>query len=101
LDSDTVLYIADEQETRGYAIGFIVDESGRAIVVDVDNEIVSTGPEGWIFVLRDNVMYAAQKITSVKGHCKQRFHHSSFFGTFLATIRFRLTLICRLLVENG
>ena len=83
LDSDTVLYITDEQETNGYAVQFVVDESGRAIVVDVDSELVRTGIEGWIFVLRDNAMYAAQKITSVKGHCKQRFHHSSFFGELL------------------
>jgi hypothetical protein len=87
LDSDSVLYITDEQETRGYAVRFIVDESGRAVVVDVDNEVVRTGPEGWIFVLRDNIMYAAQKITTVKGHCKKRFHHSSFFGAFLIACR--------------
>lgn len=31
-------------------------------------------------MLRDNVIYGAQKITSVSGQSKQRFHHSSFFG---------------------
>lgn len=80
LDSDTVLYIADEKETNGYALDFIVDETGKARVIDADKELVRTGADGWIFVLRDNVLYGAQKITSVKGHCKQRFHHSSFFG---------------------
>jgi hypothetical protein len=48
--------------------------------VDVDGDPVQTGPDGWIFVLRDNELYAAQKVTSVSGHSKQRFHHSSFFG---------------------
>ena len=47
---------------------------------DVDGDPVATGSDGWIFVLRDNVVYGAQKITSVSGHLKQRFHHSSFFG---------------------
>jgi len=80
LDSDTVLYITNPEVTKGYALSFTADEFGRAKVFDVDGDVVTTGSEGWIFVLRDNVMYGAQKITSVSGHSKQRFHHSSFFG---------------------
>ena len=81
LDSDTVLYITDPEVTANYALTFLRDENGRGRVVDIDGDPVFTGPDGWIFVLRDNRMYGAQKITSVTGHhTKERFHHSSFFG---------------------
>jgi len=80
LDSDTVLYISNPDVTDGYALEIIAMEDGRGRVVDVDGEAVCTGIEGWIFVLRDNVMYGAEKITSITGLSKQRFHHSSFFG---------------------
>lgn len=80
LDSDTVLYISNPEVTKAYALHFKPDELGRCHVTDVDGDPVQTGPDGWIFVLRDNVMYGAQKITSVSGLSKQRFHHSSFFG---------------------
>lgn len=97
LDSDTVLYITNQEVTQGYALRFVVDDKEneaqklegdpseleqmtRGRVVDVDGDPVRTGIDGWIFVLRDNVFYGAQKITSVSGHSKQRFHHSSFFG---------------------
>jgi hypothetical protein len=80
LDSDTVLYITNPDITHGYSLNIIPDEKGRGLVLDVDGEKVKTGNEGWIFVLRDNVMYGALKITSISGHSKQRFHHSSFFG---------------------
>jgi len=92
LDSDTVLYISNPDVTQNYALQLqledtvIADDRGnkqvmrRGRVLDVDGDPVKTGPDGWIFVLRDNVMYGNQKITSVLGHSKQRFHHSSFFG---------------------
>jgi len=83
LDSDTVLYITDPEVTENYALTFVPDEHGRGRVVDPnDGTPIGTGPDGWIFVLRDNLFYGAQKITSVTaGHrSKQRFHHSSFFG---------------------
>ena len=79
LDSDTVLYITNPEVTEGYSLKIVTVE-GRARFVDVDGEIVRTGPEGWIFVLRDGVIYGAEKITSINGQSKQRFHHSSFFG---------------------
>ena len=80
LDADTVLYIANDDVTQGYALSFSSDDQGRGRVFDVDGDPVQTGQDGWIFVLRDNVMYGGQKITSVRGKSKQRFHHSSFFG---------------------
>jgi hypothetical protein len=80
LDSDTVLYIAKPEVTEGYSIDLLCCEDGRGRVIDVDGDPVLTGTEGWIFVLRDNVIHAAEKITSISGHSKQRFHHSSFFG---------------------
>ena len=80
LDADTVLYILNPEVTDGYFLEFISTEDGRGRVIDVDGDPVQTGPDGWIFVLRDNKMYGAQKVTSVSGHSKQRFHHSSFFG---------------------
>ena len=81
LDSDTVLYINNPEVTERYALNVMTEEgTGRGRVADVDNDPVRTGSDGWIFVLRDNVLYGAQKVTSVTGHSKQRFHHSSFFG---------------------
>jgi hypothetical protein len=80
LDSDTVLYITNPKVTDGYALDIVVGEDGRGRVIDVDGDPVLTGTDGWIFVLRDNIMYGAPKITSISGHSKQRFHHSSFFG---------------------
>mmetsp|Transcript_47561 Transcript_47561/g.136760 ORF Transcript_47561/g.136760 Transcript_47561/m.136760 type:complete len:732 (+) Transcript_47561:62-2257(+) len=80
LDSDTVLYITNPEVTEGYALDIVCNEEGRARIFDVDGRPVATGQEGWIFVLRDGVMYGAEKITSISGHSKQRFHHSSFFG---------------------
>lgn len=79
LDSDTVLYINNPQTTDGYALRIETVE-GRARFKDVDDELVKTGPDGWIFVLRDGIIYGAEKITSINGQSKQRFHHSSFFG---------------------
>jgi hypothetical protein len=78
LDSDTVLYINDVNVTNEYALSIEADVLGR--ILDVDGEPVKTGPEGWIFVLRDSVMYGARKVKSVSGIWKERFHHSSFFG---------------------
>lgn len=80
LDSDTVLYISKPEITEGYALDIVCNEEGRGKFIDVDGSPILTGQEGWIFVLRDNVMYGAEKITSITGHSKQRFHHSSFFG---------------------
>lgn len=80
LDSDTVLYINNPEVTAGYSLRIVTDSSGRASFVDVDGELARSGPDGWIFVLRDGIIYGAEKITSISGQSKQRFHHSSFFG---------------------
>ena len=82
LDSDVVLYITNPDVSAQYAIGVVANtETGQGLMVDNDGDPIATGPDGWIFVLRDNRLYGAQKITSVKGErSKQRFHHSSFFG---------------------
>ena len=80
LDSDTVLYINNPDVTEGYALDIVPGEDGKGLVIDVDGDSINTGSEGWIFVLRDNVMYGAMKITSICGQSKQRFHHSSFFA---------------------
>ena len=81
LDCDTVLYITNPKITEGYALDILPSpEDGVGRIVDVDGDPVQTGSDGWIFVIRDNKMYGAPKITSVNGPIKQRFHHSSFFG---------------------
>jgi hypothetical protein len=80
LDSDTVLYIQDSEVTKEYVLSFVCDDLGRVKVFDRDDDLVCTGPDGWIFVLRDNELYGAEKVTSISEHARQRFHHSSFFG---------------------
>jgi hypothetical protein len=80
LDADTVLYITNPEVTEGYALNIVPSNDGRGRVIDVDGDPVHTAADGWIFVLRDNVLYGGQKITSITGQSKQRFHHSSFFG---------------------
>ena len=80
LDADTVLYITNPEVTERYALNIVCNEEGKGQIIDVDGDPVQTGSEGWIFVLRDNAMYGAKKVTSLSGHSKQRFHHSSFFG---------------------
>ncbi|KAL7547888.1 hypothetical protein ACHAWF_011152 [Thalassiosira exigua] len=93
LDSDTVLYITDSETTASYALDVVVDPAdGSAIIVDKDGNPINTGKEGWIFVIRDHVLYGSQKVTApnnppessdsngAPAKSRQRFHHSSFFG---------------------
>lgn len=92
LDSDTVLYITDDDVTRRYELHIRAhhgnDEgdsedngrSRRGQILDVEGSPVVTGPDGWIFVLRDDRLYGSRKVTTVCHDSKQRFHHSSFFG---------------------
>jgi hypothetical protein len=81
LESDTVLYITDEDITGSYCLSVVTDKlTRRAKILDVEGEPVRTGKEGWIFVLRDNALYGSRKVTILNAHSKQRFHHSSFFG---------------------
>lgn len=80
LDSDTVLYITNPAVTEQYQLTVMTDKRKQACILDRRGNPVVTGPDGWIFVLRDQVLYGAPKITSVVDCSTQRFHHSSFFG---------------------
>jgi hypothetical protein len=81
LDTDTVLYITDDEISRGYTLQVRPSScDGRGQILDIEGNPVRTGPDGWIFVLRDNVLYGSLKVTAVCNNSKQRFHHSSFFG---------------------
>ncbi len=81
LETDTVLYITDPEITKSYSLSVITNKvTGRARILDADGELVITGAEGWIFVLRDDVLYGNRKVAAITAHSKQRFHHSSFFG---------------------
>jgi hypothetical protein len=79
LDSDTVKYIDDRSESGRYAIRVVATGEGVGMLLMSNNVPAKTGPSGWMFVLRDNVMYVAPKVIN-NGECTQRFHHSSFFG---------------------
>jgi hypothetical protein len=81
LDNDTVLYITDPEVTSRYALEFRSQVDGRCRVLDSKQDYVATGPEGYIFVIRDGVFYGAEKVNTIRGDgTQQRFHHSSFFG---------------------
>lgn len=88
LDHDTVLYIDSFEVTSQYALTISTEGSSGGDGVqsmprflNAKGEPLRTGREkGSIFVLRDDFLYAAPKITTVNGRTKQRFHHSSFFG---------------------
>jgi hypothetical protein len=60
LDSDTVHYCT-ANEVSGYEL-YIDVETG--LIRDVNNQLVNTGSEGWIFVLNNGVIVAAEKKTS-------------------------------------
>ena len=97
LDSDTVLYITNPEVSARYALYIIANPTdGSALIRDLEGQPISTGKEGWIFILRDHVMYGSQKVTAPNNNAspaagggvspstttksRQRFHHSSFFG---------------------
>jgi hypothetical protein len=88
LDSDMVTYIDDRSESERYAvrvvatqhgIGRLVPSNNSSVCNSCNNSVIKTGSSGWMFVLRDNVMYVAPKVISDR-ECTRRFHHSSFFG---------------------
>lgn len=103
LDSDTVHYIVEPEIQARYALSLVTadatptcderkeQERSGAVLLDCDGQLVRTGPEGWMFVLRDRVLYGAEKVTKVMiedcpasgksfSTSQKRFHHSSFFG---------------------
>mmetsp|Transcript_11262 Transcript_11262/g.26465 ORF Transcript_11262/g.26465 Transcript_11262/m.26465 type:complete len:455 (-) Transcript_11262:261-1625(-) len=78
LERDTVHYCASQAEADGYALRIAPPESEKADATlrHADTGApLDTGPNGWIFVLKGGVLYAAPKRTD-----PPRFHHSSFFA---------------------
>jgi len=99
LDADTVLYITNPEISARYVLGIVVDPTdGSAIIVNNQKgNPICTGKEGWIFVLRDHLLYGSPKVTAPGSSLaagssdtsqtgvsnskhRHRFHHSSFFG---------------------
>jgi hypothetical protein len=79
LDSDTVTYIDDMEESKKYAVHIQTNQHGAGrLILTCSGSMVRTGSTGWMFVIRDNVMYVAPKV--INGSGMKRFHHSSFFG---------------------
>ncbi|KAG2790701.1 hypothetical protein JG687_00000294 [Phytophthora cactorum] len=72
LERETVLYCDTAAERQKFALSV----QNGLIVHDASQEIVETGPDGWIFVLRDGVLYGSQKETKKI----PRIHHTSFVG---------------------
>ncbi|DBA04021.1 TPA: hypothetical protein N0F65_009368, partial [Lagenidium giganteum] len=70
LERETVLYCDSVAERMKFALS-VVD--GK-VIHNMTQEIVETGDEGWIFVLRDGVLYGGQKETKKI----PRIHHTSF-----------------------
>ena len=88
LDHDRVLYITDLKEQEKYRLKIILGNEdtneSKSKIVDHNEMPVCTGPNGWIFVLRDHELYGSEKVVSSGQNygcaAKFRFHHSSFFG---------------------
>lgn len=81
LDSDTVLYITRPEHQARYRLKVIPESfDNHAKMIDCNGKAVCTGPDGWIFVLRNHKLYGTKKISTISGKFKKRFHHSSFFG---------------------
>ena len=78
LDSDMVTYIDDVETSKQYAVRISTVAHGAGRLVLSNGSVVRTGSAGWMFVIRDNVMYVAPKV--INGLSAKRFHHSSFFG---------------------
>ncbi|KAL7693142.1 hypothetical protein Plhal304r1_c005g0022591 [Plasmopara halstedii] len=72
LERETVLYCDTAAERQKFALSV---QTGLVVHV-ATQEVVETGPDGWIFVLRDGVLYGSQKETKKI----PRIHHTSFVG---------------------
>jgi len=72
LNAEVVRYIEDEDAQQKYLVEF---KNGRLHRHGTD-EFVTTGESGWIFVLKNNQLYASKKVTN----SSPRFHHTSFLG---------------------
>jgi hypothetical protein len=73
LDNDRVLYLRTEQERAPFLV--VIDENGL-FRRQQSGELVTTSAKGWIFVIRDQRIFACEKRTAAY----PRFHHSSFFA---------------------
>lgn len=73
LEIDTVLYLETSKDRATYAYKICEDGLMRSCINDT---LLTTDKNGWIFVLRDGVIYAHTKETS----SRPRFHHSTFLA---------------------
>ncbi|ETV71580.1 hypothetical protein H257_13049 [Aphanomyces astaci] len=71
LESETVLYCDPAERQR-----FELDIRHGMVIRKSSQEIVDTGDEGWIFVLRDGILYGSEKVTTQV----PRIHHTSLVG---------------------
>ncbi|OQR86022.1 hypothetical protein ACHHYP_11075 [Achlya hypogyna] len=71
LEKETVVYYDKTQRTQ-----FEVAFRYGLLHVASTQELIDTGDDGWIFVLRDGVLYATAKVTKQT----PRIHHTSFVG---------------------
>ncbi|KAM3574394.1 hypothetical protein VYU27_003687 [Nannochloropsis oceanica] len=77
LEAETVYYCSSDKDRKQYEVRFM--EKGLLHRFNAETGewgLVDTGPDGWIFVLRDGIIYAHEKKTDHP----PRFHHSSFFA---------------------
>ncbi len=68
-----VLYLGSDADRQPFEIEISPDHLLRK---KITNEPVSTGPKGWIFVLKHSRMFACEKRTATY----PRLQHSSFFS---------------------
>lgn len=72
LDSDRVVYL----QTSALRSQYCIDITPQGQFVHAGSQApLSTGSKGYIFVVKDNTLFAAPKSITCP-----RFHHSSFFG---------------------
>ena len=74
LDSDTVLYITNEEDRLEYAVQ--IDHQGLFRPLLRPSETITTGDSGWIFVTKGDILYAYYK----KTESRPRIHHSTFLA---------------------
>ncbi|RQM30025.1 hypothetical protein B5M09_001975 [Aphanomyces astaci] len=72
LERETVLYY-DRAEREQFALDIRPD---GLLVTRWDQLPITTGDDGWIFVLRDGVLYGSEKVTNHS----PRIHHTSLVG---------------------
>merc|ERR1712146_59257 len=73
LESEVLIYCNTPEERSQYKLE--IKDDGL-FYQSSTGKLVDTGSDGWIFVLRDGSIYAAEKRTDKT----PRFHHSSFFA---------------------